>query len=259
MNIIAVANQKGGCAKTTTVINLAAALARMKFKVLVLDIDPQMNASQWISTTENGNHWFKDSIGTDLNSHIESTRLQNIYLLTSGSKVPNEVHQSEFLLRNSLKSIESKFDFVIIDTPPTLNAITLNALNAANYLLIPVTTHVMSLMGVAQIFDCYSKIQKNSNQSLQLLGILPCRVDTRTKHSKDVIELLRGSFKDKVFEISISENIGLAESPSFNKTAFEYKKSIKTSFEFEKLAQSVLERIQYNSEHSNENNWKKPT
>jgi chromosome partitioning protein len=147
----------------------------------------------------------------------------------------------ETRLKRRLASLENfAFDYVLIDTPPTLGLMTLNALCAAQQVLIPVTTHVMTLSGVAQLMQTFDDVKDVLNPQLSLLGLLPCRVDQRTRHSKDIIEALIERFGEQVLVARIRENIRLAEAPSFRKSILQYQPSSSVADDFRALAHEVI-------------------
>jgi chromosome partitioning protein len=245
---IAVANQKGGCAKTTTAVNLAAALAELKQKVLLIDLDPQANASQWLGA-ENDERGVFELFTTKIapNSLLVDSNTEGLRLL-AGSRSLASIEKAlagelavETRLKRRLASLESlAFDYVLIDTPPTLGLMTLNALCAAQQVLIPVTTHVMTLSGVAQLMQTFDDVKDVLNPQLSLLGLLPCRVDQRTRHSKDIIEALIARFGEQVLVARIRENIRLAEAPSFRKSILQYQPNSNVADDFRALAREVI-------------------
>lgn len=252
MQVVCVANQKGGCAKTTTVINLAAALAERGLRVLVIDLDPQLNSTIWLGLEQSGaciDRAFDKS--STLDELCVSTSIPNVSAIPGSKRLAHLEKQlaEEILAESVLKQRfcnlnSSVFDFVLIDTPPTLGLVTLNAMVSSSYLLVPVSTHVLSLHGVAQLLDRFKSIQSLLNPELSILGFLASRFDGRTRHSQEVLQLLKDRFGDKVFETFISENIRLAEAPSFCKSILSYKPKSKASGEFRMLSDEVLKRVQ---------------
>ncbi|MEI8399575.1 MAG: ParA family protein [Alcaligenaceae bacterium] len=245
---IAVANQKGGCAKTTTAVNLAAALAELKQRVLLIDLDPQANASHWLGAASDAPGVFEVlTTKVSVNGLLVATPTEGLSLL-AGSRSLASIEKSlaaelsvETLLKRRLASLESlSFDYVLIDTPPTLGLMTVNALCAANQVLIPVTTHVMTLSGVAQLMQTFEDVKGVLNPGLSLLGLLPCRVDQRTRHSKDIVEALIARFGQQVLVARIRENIRLAEAPSFQKTILQYQPNSNVAEDFRTLAHEVV-------------------
>jgi chromosome partitioning protein len=245
---IAVANQKGGCAKTTVSVNLAAALTELKQKVLLVDLDPQANASQWLGAANDERGVFelfttKAAVG----GLLVDTNTEGLTLL-AGSRSLASIEKSlagelavETRLKRRLASLDGlAFDYVLIDTPPTLGLMTLNAMSAAQQVLIPVTTHVMTLSGVSQLMQTFEDVKDVLNPDLSLLGLLPCRVDQRTRHSKEVIEALVARFGEQVLVARIRENIRLAEAPSFRQTILQYQPNSNVAEDFRALAREVI-------------------
>jgi chromosome partitioning protein len=245
---IAVANQKGGCAKTTTAVNLAAALAELNQKVLLIDLDPQANASQWLGAANDERGVFELFTTKVLASGLlVETNTKGLTLL-AGSRSLASIEKSlagelavETRLKRRLTALNGlEFDFVLIDTPPTLGLMTLNALCAAEQVLIPVTTHVMTLSGVAQLMQTFEDVKEVLNPELSLLGLLPCRVDQRTRHSKEIIDALIERFGQQVLVARIRENIRLAEAPSFRQTILQYQPNSNVAEDFRALAREVI-------------------
>jgi len=248
MRVICIANQKGGCAKTTTVVNLAAALAEANKKILVIDLDPQANATQWlseVSSDKNAFHIFSSKLPID--ELIHTTRVPNIDIipahqdLASIEKVVANELGVDFLLKRRLLSTNlRRWDFVLIDTPPTLGLITVNALTTSHELLIPVTTHIMTLSGVAQLLTKFDEIKELLNPDLTILGFLPSRVDLRTKHAKEILQSLEEQFGDKVLKSMIRENVRLAEAPSFGESILLYDDHSGAANDYRLLAQEII-------------------
>jgi chromosome partitioning protein len=249
MRIISVANQKGGCAKTTTAVNLAAALAETQKKVLLIDLDPQANASQWLGAEDSSkNSFLIFSSKKPIHELIQPTQVTDIFIisghqdLASAEKVVANELGVDFLLKRRLKDLKPEdWDFIIIDTPPTLGLLTVNALTSSSELLIPVTTHIMTLTGVAQLISKYNEIKEVLNPDLEILGFLPSRVDTRTKHSKEILQALIDRFGDKVLKSLIRENVRLAEAPSFGENILIYDGQSGAAQDYRDLAQEVIQ------------------
>lgn len=248
MKIIAVANQKGGCAKTTTVVNLAACLAERGKKILVIDLDSQGNATTWLGADLHPEGSMKLLTTKDpVAGLISQTNVPGVSLIAASRElthfeksVAGEI-AVETRLKRRLSALDAKaWDFVLIDTPPTLGLMTLNALSAAQELIIPVTTHVLSLSGVAQLFETLEEVKEVLNPSLNVLGLVACRVDSRTRHSKEILELLISQFGDKVMQSTIRESIRLAEAPSFQLSISQYGSKSAAADDYRALAAEVL-------------------
>jgi chromosome partitioning protein len=249
MRIIAVTNQKGGCAKTTTVVNLAASLAELGYKILVIDLDPQANSSQWLDASILGAGSFR-LLTEDENilKFISPSSISGVDLIPASKEllIIEKVLAGELAVEGRLKrkiqTLANEYDFLLIDTPPMLGLLTMNACIAANELLVPVTTHVMTLSGVSQLIAKFNEITEIINPHLKVLGFLPSRVDMRTRHSRDVLQSLKDRFGEKVFRTNIRECIFLAEAPSFKESILSYKSKSSAAADFRELAKEVLSK-----------------
>lgn len=248
MQIIAISNQKGGCAKTTTAVNLAAGLAQMGRKVLVIDLDPQGNASDWLGVAEanvGSLEIFTSELSMDTlmsPSTVEGVSvIAGTGALSGLDRLLLSMSEPERHLKNRLATLSQKrWDEVILDTPPTLGLLTLNALTASDQLLVPVTTQVLSLSGVAQLMQMVDHVREDLNPALKLLGLLASRVDLRTLHAQDVIAALSESFGEKLLKTRIRENIRLAEAPSFKESIFQYRPKSGAADDYRALTLEVL-------------------
>lgn len=250
MEILAILNQKGGSAKTTTAVNLGSALAEKKQKVLLIDIDPQGSASSWLGFknpskglftlfTQNGSILdIVSKTGVDGLDIIVSSP----WLISSDKALAAEVG-AEMILKRKLTEIKEKnWDYVLIDCPPTLGIMSLNALVAAQKVLIPLETHIMAVQGLAQLLSTIHTVKDRLNASLEIDGILLCRINKRTRLSQDIISDLRKRFEDKVYQTMIRENVKLAEAPSFGKPITLYDSKSSGAEDYRSLAMEMIKR-----------------
>ncbi len=249
MRVITVANQKGGCAKTTTVVNLAASLVSFGKRVLVIDLDAQANSSTWLGAGREANGSFGLLTGKqDLADLIVPSRSPGVDIIAASREMASvekllagELASEGILMRRMKTLPKDQWDFVLIDTPPTIGLVTINAMVAANDLLIPVTTHVMTLSGVAQLVRAYEDVKALLNPALNILGFLPSRVDLRTRHAQEILDAMTERFGSKVFQTRIHENVRLAEAPSFGQSILDYKPTSSAAADYLSLAREVLQ------------------
>jgi chromosome partitioning protein len=247
MRTIAVASQKGGSGKTTTVVNLAAALGERKFRVLVIDLDSQHSATRWFSFDDGERGILDVFLGTtSLSDLLRKTQVPGVDLVPSSSwlmgaekALAREVG-AETILRRQIQLLpRNRWDYILMDCPPALGTVTVNALVAANEVLVPVEAHIMTLLGLVQLWTTVEIVQERLNRQLEITGILPCRVDERTRHAAKIVEELRRQFGKKVLRTMIRENVGLAEAPSFGKPITQYKPRSHGAEDYRALAREM--------------------
>lgn len=251
MKILAVCNQKGGVGKTTTAINLAASLAKYKKKVLMIDTDPQANATSGVGIDKNDITYSIYNVLVDeltIEQAIKPTNYENLDIVPSSIELAGaEIElvsaiSREQRMKNAIKSVEGKYDYVIIDCPPSLGLITLNSLTAASGVIIPVQTEYYALEGLSQLMNTFNIVKKHLNAQLEIFGVLLTMTDARTNISNQVGDEVRNHFKDKVFETIIARTVRLSEAPSFGEPIIEYAKTSKGAKQYLSLAKEVISR-----------------
>ena len=249
--IIAIANQKGGVAKTTTAINLSAALSQLGQKVLLIDFDPQGNASSGLGIDKNK---LEKSVYDVLVNNVPPELLLVRNVRSNLDVLPAKVDLAgaemelvtaisrEVRLKDALAELREEYDFIIIDSPPSLGLLTINALTAANQYIVPIQCEYYALEGVTQLLNTIKLIQRSLNPALKLCGILMTMYDYRTKLSKQVVDDVRASFGKQVFQTVIPRNVRLSEAPSYGLSIIDYDPKSKGAESYLELAKEVLAR-----------------
>ncbi|HHT9110104.1 MAG TPA: ParA family protein [Candidatus Brocadiaceae bacterium] len=251
MRSIAITNQKGGVAKTTTTVNLGACLAQMGKKVLLVDLDPQGNLSSWLGLDIHNlersmyNVFLEEVYFEEV---LTKTCVENLTLapsnvaLASVERILAHEKGRDLILRKRISSVRDEYDYILLDCPPSLGLITINALTFAKEVFIPVETKVLALNGLVTLTNTVQVVKERLNHSLEVTGIIACRFDGRTTLSNEVLNQMKDRFKEKVFNTAIRENIRLAECPISGKPISLYAPDSSGAKDYIELAKEVIER-----------------
>lgn len=252
MRIICIANQKGGVGKTTTSVNLSSALAQLGRRVLLVDLDPQGNASSGLGLKrqdyqdQNTYHALIGEIS--LAEAVYETSNPNLFVAPANPDLVGaeielvEMAEREYRLKYALKLVEDRFDYAIIDCPPSLGLLTVNALTSANSFLVPLQCEYYALEGLSQLLNTAGLIKKNLNPNLAIEGILLTMFDTRNNLSHQVVQEIKTHFGDKVFAAVIPRNVRLSEAPSHGKSIIDYDPKSVGALKYLELAHELIEK-----------------
>jgi chromosome partitioning protein len=250
-HIIAILNQKGGVGKTTTAINMSAYLAKQGKTVLLVDADPQGNATSGLGIDKTRLHETLCDVlltGSSLQQAIQASHVEGLFVLPTDARLASvEIELAaapgrETVLRQKLSNV-AEYDYIIIDCPPALGLLTINALTAADWVLIPVQAEYYALEGLSQLLQVMQQVRGHLNQNLELLGVVVTMFDKRTSLAEQVYAEVGKHFGEKLFKSVIPRNIRLAEAPSFGKVIFEHDKWSKGARAYKSLSKEVDERL----------------
>lgn len=248
--IIAVANQKGGVGKTTTSVNLSACLAEAGKRVLLADIDPQGNATSGLGCAENEGNTIYDVLMGECGAKdaVIPTKYGSLFVLPSGIELAGAeiemvgIEDREMLLKRAFKTIADEYDFVVIDCPPSLSLLTVNALTAAESVLIPIQCEYYALEGVGQLMNTVKLMRKKLNPALKVEGILLTMFDSRTNLCAQVVQEVRNHFPQEVFETMIPRNVRLSEAPSYGEPIHIYDSHSTGAQAYRALTKELIQR-----------------
>ena len=249
--IIAIANQKGGVGKTTTAVNLSACLAKMGKKVLLIDIDPQGNATSGLGVdTKNLETSIYDALinGTGMKEILTKTDYKTLYICPSDSALSGaevelvNVMGREYQLKTAVSDIKNDYDFVIMDCPPSLGMITLNAFTACDSVLVPIQCEYYALEGLSSLTGTIKRVKKVLNKSIDIEGVLLTMFDARTNLALQVVDEVKKFFPEKVYKTIIPRNVRLSEAPGFGEPVIVYDPASRGAESYLDLAEEVIER-----------------
>ncbi|MDD5668432.1 MAG: AAA family ATPase [Candidatus Omnitrophica bacterium] len=246
---ISICNQKGGTGKTTTAINIAAYMALCQKRVMLIDLDPQANATSGVGVDrhkveKSTYHILLEEL--DIKEILQPTNIENLFLAPSNLDLTGAEIElvgalgREYRLKKALAKEKENFDFIIIDSPPSLGLLTINSLCAADSVLIPVQCEYYALEGLTQLDNTINLVRNNLNPALEIQGVFLTMADYRTNLSREVIQEVRNHFKDKVYESVIPRSIRLSEAPSFGKPIVLYDKHSNGAQKYEELVKEIL-------------------
>ena len=251
--IVAITNQKGGVGKTTTAINLAAGLSMKGLRTLLIDLDPQANSSMSFIDVHGLERSVYDAlVEKDVGLAdviVPTTKTPNLSIAPANialakveAKLVGEI-DGIYRLKDALEPIREQYEYVVIDTPPTLGLITVNALVAATHVLIPIQSSYFALEGTDDLLETIDKVKARANPQLQILGAVITLYDKRTLLARDILGEIRKVFGDKIFKTTISKSVRLEESPAYRESIFTFAPKSSGAYEYYKLSEEVLSRV----------------
>ena len=249
--IIAIANQKGGVGKTTTAINLSACLAESGKKVLAIDLDPQGNMTSGLGVDKNelDNTVYELMLDEcSINESMQQTVVDNLKIIASNVNLAGAeiellgINDKEYILKTAVDYIRDDFDFIIIDCPPSLNMLTVNAMTTADTVLVPIQCEYYALEGLSQLIHTINLVQERLNSKLEIEGVVFTMYDVRTNLSNQVVENVRENLDARIYETMIPRNIRLAEAPSYGIPIYMYDTKSAGAESYRKLAKEIIER-----------------
>ncbi len=250
--IFSFCNQKGGVGKTTTAINLATLVAKHGFKVLLIDLDAQANATSGLGEEKPNIESTAFQLFVDNGNPLglaRQTKIDNLHLIPSNADLSGAElelisrERREFILKGALEILKKDYDFIFVDCPPSLGLITINSLTASNYIIIPLQCEYYALEGLSQLLNSFQLVQQNLNPELEIGGVLLTMADFRTNLTQQVIEEVRNYFKEKTFETVIPRTVKLSEAPSFGQPAVIYDPQNRGSKSYEEAAKEFIKKF----------------
>lgn len=250
--ILSLVNQKGGVGKTTSSVNIAVSLAAAEISTLLIDFDPQANATTGVSNlTQENDHTIYDVLirGMDINEVLVPTQFAHLDVITSENDLVGaeielvSIMAREYQLKSLLEKLNRKYKYIIVDCPPSLGLLTINALAASDAVLIPIQCEYYALEGLGQLLNTIRLVQKNINSKLRIAGVLLTMYDSRLNLSKEVADEVREYFEEKLFNTVIHRNVRLGEAPSFGKPALLYDANSTGAQNYLSLVEELLSRV----------------
>ena len=250
--ILSLVNQKGGVGKTTSSVNIAVSMAAAEIRTLLIDFDPQANATTGVSNLiKKNNHTIYDVLmrGININKALISTQFDHLDVIISENDLVGaeielvNVMAREYQLKSLIKKLKRKYEYIIVDCPPSLGLLTINALAASNAVLIPIQCEYYALEGLGQLLNTIRLVQKHINPKLSIAGVLLTMYDSRLNLSKEVADEVREYFEEKLFNTVIHRNVRLGEAPSFGKPALLYDANSTGAQNYLSLVEELLNRV----------------